>query len=270
MREIYELPNTSIKKKAATAALAAVAVWALVAIPLTLWLGMRAPDVVPPAAQRDLSVMEKAEVDSAANAFDVGYSQIISDAVTPAAKFTVTQTVRASDQATYGKITSGNQSAELYVPGNSDGSVYLRGNAAFWSVIGVPTSFAGWVNVGDKLGGIVFPLNDAVLGLIGVNPAARIAVTESTPDQMVLLATPHISAKFGTSGITEITLDGRTATVQIPTGADVEIVGGAVTGQLATAQQQLAGAAQLTGTSGALTVTVPPQPAPPETTPPES
>lgn len=250
MREMWELPGRSAKDMAIRTAVVVALVWALIAVPLTAWLVLRDPEVPAPPQLRELSVMEQAAVTNSGRALlHAGYVEVRGQVTTPTARFTVTQTVQTTSGDSIGKVTSGSESADLLVASNT---TYLRGNAAFWSTVGVPTSFGGWVEVGTTLGGIAFSLNSAIDAL-RPGPAARVVTAESDKS-FATYRTDQASAKFSQAGISSITYAGRTVDV----GERSDDVGG----PLAAARSGLAGAGKLAGTSGALTVSEPPRPAP--------
>ncbi len=250
MREMWELPGRSLKQNAARGAVVIGLVWAFVALPLTLWLGLREPEPKPPAPQRELSVMEFAAVSAARNALGAGFVRVDSQVNTSVARFEVSETIQAATGDSIGKVKSGVESADLHV---SSGTVFLRGGSAFWSTIGVPTAFDGWVNVGKAFGDIAFPLRDAAAAL-APSAQSRVDSVESGPSQTIY-RTEKAAATFTSLGASSLTFNGRTAKIQVG-GQDSS-------GALSAAHSEAAGAGKLTGTSGALTVSEPgPPPAP--------
>ena len=249
MRDMWELPGPTAKTRLTRAAVVIGLVWAIIAVPLTAWLVLRTPPAPPEPAQRELSVMESAAVSSATGALKTGVVQVSGRIDSHLARFEVAQNVQTASGDSIGKVNSGQESADLLVTG---GNVLLRGDSSFWSSVGVPTAYRGWVNVGDLLGPIAFPLDKATAAL-AQGPSSRIDNSASTGDTIVY-RTDTASAGFTAKGLSSVTFGDRT--VQVKFGADD------VTGPLAAARNDAGAAAKLTGTSGALTVSEPPRPRP--------
>lgn len=254
MREMWELPAPRAGVRIVRAGLVLALVWAAAAVPLTLWLALRTPPVEPPPQQRSLSVLETAAVHYAGQSLTNTAVELSSTVVSASARLEVDQAVDFARGVSYGKVRSGSQSADLLTSGDR---VLLRGTPAFWSTVGVPTSDPGWVEVGDRLGAIPFPLGEAIEAL---TPAPDAVVDSADPGTAAMtFRNGGLVAVFSDTGVVELTVGERTAEVSRP-GKDT-------LSKLASAPlSQIDKAAKLTGISGALTVSATPEPPPPPPT----
>lgn len=254
MREIWELPGPSMQQRLIRGVMAVALVWALVAVPLTLWLAVRERPAPPPPPDRALSVMEQSAVTSAIDELSTGFVRVVHQVHTPSTRFDVTETVQTDTGDAVGTVTSGSQTAELLVAG---GTTYLRGGSAFWSTFGVPTSFGGWVVVDGMLGELAFPLAEVVDDL-ALSPDARVQTPEAGAEELVY-ESGEATAVFTPDGVIDITAGERSARVE-GNAADASA-------QLNAGRADSAVAGRLEGVSGAMTVTEPLPPPPPEGVP---
>lgn len=249
MREMWQLPKTSVRKRALRLLLAAAILWAVVALPVTAWLLTRNPPPPPPPAQRALTVIDAAAVRYGADALRSEPVTLTSTAVSPAARLEVSETVDPVRGISHGSVASMSQTAELLVVGDR---VLLRGAPAFWSTLGVSTSETGWVEVGDKLGVIPFPLMQSAAAL-STAPQARID-TPADPSDPTTYRNGALTAVFGDGGLVSLSLGDRTASIALPKGDELSKL----------ASVALPGSntpiATLTGTVGALSIAPPPPP----------
>ncbi len=252
MREMWQLPKRSAWSRLRKLLTVAGLVWAVAAVPLTLWLADRNPTPPPPAAWRPLTAVEDSAVRYGAQALRKDPVSLVSTVTSPMAQLRVEETVDPVRLVSVGVVRSGSQTAEFIAAG---GRVLLRGSAPFWSTLGVPTSDRGWVDVGDRLGvRVAFPLDQAAAAMV---PDAQMSV--STTGDMTsssVVRNGAVNVVFGDDGISAITLSERTATVARPTGDALAKLAAAP------APDWDAEVSVLAGTGGALTVS-PPTPAPP-------
>lgn len=245
---MWELPGSTVKTKMIQAAVVVGLVWAVVAVPLTVWLAAREEPAPPPPPERELTVTEQLAATLISERLSQGYVTLVHPVTTPVARFEVTETVQAASGDAVGTVVSGGESAELLV---ASGSTFLRGNSAFWSTIGVPTAFVGWVDVGNQLGRIQFPLAEAVAGL-APSPQSRIE-TETPDPSIAVYRNGDVTAQLVAEGVVQLSVGDREATISRAQDS---------TAQLETAAVEAAVAGKLDGTSGGLTVSEPPPPPP--------
>ncbi len=255
MRDMWQLPGPSFARRGATAALIAAVVWAVVAVPLTVVLARRQTPPPPPPATRPLTVMEQATVRYSAQALAVTPITLKFVVVTPNAEMHVTQVTDTARSVSYGKVSSQNRDADLLVVGNN---VLIRGAPPFWASVGVPTSEPGWVEVGNHLGDLPFPLTDAVTK---ADPSASAYVDTPQPgEDKMTFHNGDLTAVFTEAGPAEITLAGRTAKLE-PAPHDARA-------RLDQAATTPIPPAKLIGGSGSLTVSgAPSAPPPPQPEP---
>jgi len=255
VREMWELPEPSLGTKAVRAATVIALVWAVAAVPLVLWLTLRTPPAAPPPPQRELSTMERAAVHLAGQELSTSPVTLTSTVTSAAARLEVEETVDIARGVSVGQVRSGSQTAEMMTLGDK---VMLRGNAAFWSTVGVPTSEPGWIEVGDRLGAIPFPLRAAIAAL---EPGDEARVDTAPGDGATMIfRNGTLTAGFTGATVVSLTADERTAAVTPP-------VSQLRSRLAAVAGDAPAAAGTLTGTSGALTVAAVPAPPPAEDTP---
>lgn len=252
MREIWELPGATTRTKLIRATVVIALVWACVALPLTLWLTLREEPAPPPPSQRVLTVAEQLGLTLASQGLQTGYVKLEHEVITPVARFQVEETVQAASGDSVGTVSSNGETAQLLV---AAGTVFLRGDSAFWSTLGVPTAFIGWVDIGGQLGRIPFPLTEAAAALV---PGPQSRIDTANPDgPIAVYRNEDVTADVTGVGITSVTVADRSATV----GTKVPDA----TAQLNTATAEAADPGRLDGTSGGLTVIEPaaPPPSPP-------
>jgi hypothetical protein len=250
VRQMWELPGPSLAQRTLRAALVLGLIWAAAAMPLTTWLALRErPDAPPPSPTRELSVMERTAVRYGAQSLATTPVSLSSTVVSASARLDVEQIADAAHAVSYGQVRSGSQSAELLVVGDC---VMLRGESAFWATVGVLTSNTGWIDVGDRLGTIPFPLSDALASLDPM-PDSRVDTSFLAPEKMTF-HNGNVVAQFTESGIVELTVGERRAKLAQAPGDAVPRVAAAVSTPVP--------AAKLIGTSGSLTVSATPNPAP--------
>ncbi|WP_157680280.1 hypothetical protein [Mycobacterium dioxanotrophicus] len=249
MREMWELPRPSAGSRATRVVLTLALVWATVAVPLTVWLALRTPPPEPVPATRTPSVLEAAALRYAGQTLSTGPVTLASTVTTATARLEVQETADPSHAVSYGKVRSGTQTAELLVIGTR---VLLRGDSAFWSSVGVPTAEPGWIEVGDRLGRIPFPLSEAITAL----GADKVEVnTPAAGSDTMTARIGNLVADFNAAGVSALTVRGRSAAVtRAPADAPARV--SAVAGSDPAA-------AKLVGASGSLTVSAPPAPEPP-------
>jgi hypothetical protein len=224
-------------------------VWAVTAVPLTLWLALRErPAGSPPPLMRELSVMERAAVRYGAQSLSTAPVSLSSTVISAAARLDVEQIADAAHAVSYGQVRSGSQHAELLVVGDR---VMLRGESAFWATVGVPTSDPGWIEVADRLGTIPFPLSDALASLDPV-PDSRVDSPAPAAEKMTF-HNGNVVAQFTEAAIVEVTVGERSAKLGQAPGDAVP--------RIAAAASTPVSAAKLIGTSGSLTVSATPNPA---------
>lgn len=256
MREIWELPKPGWKKRLSAVALVLALVWAAAAIPLTIWQALRPVKVEVPA-ERPLSVMELAAVRYAGQALSTAPVTLSSVVESAAARLEVEETSDAARSVSYGRVrsSSGGQTADLIAVGDR---VLLRGGSAFWSSVGVLTPETGWIEVGDRLGVIPFPLASTVSELQD-SPETQVDTPAADATEMTF-SSGVMAATFTDAGVTALTYDGRAATLTAaPRDARSRVA--AVTAESRNEFPKLVGA------SGALTVSLPPEPAEAPATP---
>lgn len=254
MREMWELPKRGVKAQARKILLVAGVMWAVLALPLVLWLSQRETPIPPPPAQRQLTVVEVAAVRYAAADLTGKPVTLNSTVVTPMAELEITETVDPGRRVSQGTIKSGSQTAELLVVA---GRTLLRGSAGFWSTVGVATTELGWVEVGDRLGApLSFPLSDAAAAMI---PGPQALMDNGSAEATsVTFRNGDLTAVFSDKGITSVSFGDRTADISSPNGpATAKLTASPPPGWDAAV-------AVLAGGNGALTV----NPAPTTTTPP--
>ena len=255
MREMWQLPKKSLRSRAWHILKLAALLWAIVALPLTVWLAQRITPPPSPPAQRALTPMEAAAVRYGAQVLLTQPVNLTSTVTSPMAQLQVEETVDPARGVIRGTVRSSSQKAELLVVADR---VLLRGGSGFWASLGVPTAESGWVDVGDRLGAAVpFPLSQAAAAL-ATGPQA---LMDSAPEGSTS-ATFHngtLTAVFGDDGLTSITRGERTATVSRPSGDSLAKLAASPPPDWDKA------VAALSGSGGALTVipAVPPAPAAP-------
>ena len=248
MREIWELPGSTVMTKVIRSSVVLGLVWALVSVPLMVWLATRTEPAPPPPPDRDLTVTEQLAATMISERLSQGYVTLTHQVTTPVAKFEVTEIVQAASGDAIGKVTSGAETAELLVAGDS---TFLRGNSAFWSTIGIPTAFAGWVDIGNQLGRIQFPLAQVVAALA---PSPQSRIMTDTPDPSIaILRNGDVTAQLVAQGVVQLSVGERTAASSRAEDT---------TAQLQTAITEAAAPGRLDGTSGGLTVSAPAPPLP--------
>lgn len=249
MRDMWELPSTSLARRAALSALVLAIVWAVVAVPLTVTLARRQTPPPPPPATRSLTAMEKATVRYSGQALSVTPITLKFVVTTPNAELHIAQITDASRGVSYGKVTSQGKDADLLVSGNN---VLLRATPPFWASVGVPTSEPGWIVVGNYLGDLPFPLTEAIGNL---DPNAHAYVDNPKPDdEMVTFHNGDFSAVFTEAGPAELKLGNREAKLE-PAPNDARA-------HLDQAVSTPLPPARLIGASGSLTVSGVPNPPP--------
>jgi hypothetical protein len=197
---------------------------------------------------RELSVIERTAVRYGAQSLSTVPVSLSSTVISAAARLNVEQIADATHAVCYGQVRSGSQRAELLVVGDR---VMLRGESAFWATVGVPTSDPGWIEVGDRLGTIPFPLSDALASLDPV-PDSRVDIPGSAAEKMTF-HNGNVIAQFTEAAIVELTVGERSAKLAHAPGDAVP--------RIAAAASTAVPAAKLIGTSGALTVSATPNPA---------
>lgn len=245
MREMWQLPRTSVWGRARKTATVVALAWALVAVPLTLWMAMRAPAPAPTPAQRPLTAIESAAVRYGAQALLRNPVTITYTVTSPMAQLQVEETIDPTRGISHGEVRSGSQTAELLAV---DGRVLLRGGSAFWSTLGVPTAEKDWIDIGDRLGTrVTFPLAQAADALVP-GPESRI---DSAPEgaTTTTFRNPTVVAVFGSEGITTLTLSDRTGALSRPSGDALAKLAGTAP------PDRDAKIATLAGSGGSLTVT---------------
>jgi len=252
---MWQLPKKSLRSRAWHILKLAALLWAIVALPLTVWLAQRITPPPSPPAQRALTPMEAAAVRYGAQVLLTQPVALTSTVTSPMAQLQVEETVDPARGVIRGTVRSSSQTAELLVVADR---VLLRGGSGFWASLGVPTAESGWVDVGDRLGAAVpFPLSQAAAAL-ATGPQA---LMDSAPEGSTS-ATFHngtLTAVFGDDGLTSITRGERTATVSRPSGDSLAKLAASPPPDWDKA------VAALSGSGGALTVipAVPPAPAAP-------
>lgn len=253
MRETWELPGLSGKKRMIRAALVVGLVWPLVVLPVVGWMVLRPKPVPPPPPDRELSIGEQLAAVMASNRLSAGYATLKHQVTTPVARFDVIETAQGTTGDSIGTVTSGRESGQLLSAG---GQVYFRGSSAFWSTIGVPTAFTGWVSVGNQLGAIPFPLAKAAAGLLP-GRQSRIDTVNPSPN-VAVYRNGDVTAQLTAQGVIGLSVGDRSAQTS---------ASGDVAGVLASAIAEAgASSGTLNGVSGALTVSEPAQPPKPEPT----
>lgn len=252
MREMWQLPKRSVWSRLRKFLTVAGLVWAVAAVPLTLWLVDRNPTPPPAAAWRPLTAIEDSAVRYGAQSLRTEPVSLVSTVTSPMAQLRVEETVDPVRLVSVGVVRSGSQTAEFLAAG---GRVLLRGGAAFWSTLGVPTAGRGWVDVGDRLGvRVAFPLDQAAAAMVPGSQMTISTTGDVTSSSVVRNGT--VNTVFGKDGISAITLSERTATVSRPDGEALA--------KLAASPSPGwdAEVSVLAGSGGSLTVS-PPTPAPP-------
>ena len=260
MREMWQLPKRSVWARLRKFLTIAGLIWAVAAVPLTLWLSARNPTPPPAAPWRELTSTENAAVRYGAQVLRTEPVSLTSTVTSPMAQLKVEETVDPVRGISTGVVRSGAHTADLLAVA---GRVLLRGGPDFWSTLGVPTADPGWVDVGDRLGvRVTFPLDQAAAAMV---PGAQMSISTTTDSSTSsVIRNDALNVVFGSDGISAITLSERTANVSRPSGD-------ALTRLAATPPPGWdATVAVLTGTGGALTVTppTPPPPGAPSETPP--
>lgn len=252
MRNVWQLPNNSGRARLSRSLKIGTVLWAVIAVPLTLWLTLRTPPAPPVPPQRALTAVESAAVTYAAQSLLGRPVTLTSTVVSPAGRLEVTETVDLTRGVRRGSVTSMSQTAELLVVGDR---VLLKGGAPFWSTLGVPTAEAGWVDVGDRIGKLPFPLFDATAALTPA-PQATMDGHSDTADAATF-RNGSLVAVFGDSGVTTVTFGDRTATIAPASGDALAKLASSPPPAWNTAL------ATLTGVVGSFSVAPPPAPAPP-------
>lgn len=250
VRQMWELPRPSLVQRTSRATLVLGLTWAVVAMPLTTWLALRERPAGPPPSPpaRELSVMERTAVRYGAQSLATTPVSLSSTVISASARLDVEQITDAAHAVSYGQVRSGSQSAELLVVGDC---VMLRGESAFWATVGVPISDPGWIEVGDRLGTILFPLSDALASLDPM-PDSRVDTPAPAAEKMTF-HNGNVVAQFTESGIVELTVGERRAKLAQAPGDAVS--------HIAAAASTPVPAAKLIGTPGSLTVSATPDPA---------
>ena len=106
MREMWELPSSTVKTKLIRWGVVLALVWALVAAPLTVWLAVRAEPAPPPPPDRELTVTEKLAATLVSERLSQGYITLTHQVTTPVAKFEVTEAVQAASGDSIGPVKS--------------------------------------------------------------------------------------------------------------------------------------------------------------------
>lgn len=252
MREMWQLPKQSAWRRLWRVVQVVALVWAVVAVPVTVWLSLRVTPAPPPPERRPLTVIEEAAVRYAAQTLRTTSTAVTETVTTPLAQLRVEQTFDPLRGVSTGTVHSGSQTAELLAVG---GRVLLRGNAPFWSSVGVPTAETGWVEVDDRLGmSLLYPLTRAA-GALTTDPKSTVT---GSPAAAVTFRNGSVTATFSSDGLTSVTVGDRTATVNRPTDAALaKLAASPPPGWDAVPP------AVLSGGGGVLVVTPPAPPAPP-------
>lgn len=206
MRQMWELPRPSLTNRLGRLLAALSLVWAAAAVPLTVWLSVRTPPQPPAPATRELSVMERAAVRSAAQELANSPVALTFTAVSATAHLQVEQVADVARNVSYGKVISGSQHGDLITIGDR---VMLRGNSDFWATVGVPTADPGWIEVGDRLGVIPFPLTHAV-SLLDPTPQSTVDTSVSDSETMAF-RNADLVAQFTTAAISQLDFGPRSA-----------------------------------------------------------
>ena len=252
MREMWQLPKRSVWDRLRKYLIVAGLIWAVAAIPLTVWLAERNPTPPPAAQWRPLTAVEDSAVRYGAQALRTEPVSLVSTVTSPMTQLRVEETVDPVRLVSVGVVRSGSQTAEFLAAG---GRVLLRGSAPFWSTLGVPTADRGWVDVGDRLGvRVAFPLDQAAAAMV---PGAQMSIsTTGDTASSSVIRNGTVNTVFGKDGISAITLSERTATVSRPNGEELAKLAASP------APGWEADVSVLAGSGGSLTVS-PPTPAPP-------
>lgn len=253
MREMWQLPKRSVWSRSKRLLAAAVVVWAVVAVPLVIWLSQRITPAPTPPPQRALTAVEAAAVRYASASLLATPVTLTSTVTSPMAQLQVTETLDPIRRVGQGTVRSGSQTAELLVVGDR---ILLRGPAPFWSTLGIPTAEPGWVEVGDRLGATLqFPIADAAAALTPGPQAQMDSTTADAPTATFRNGT--LTAVFNDSGLTTLTLGNRTTTVARPSGDQLAKLASSPPPEWDKA------VATVTGNGGALTVSPAVAPPPP-------
>lgn len=252
MKQMWELPGPKAGQRVSRITVAMTLVWAVIAVPLTLWLALREHPVATPPPTRDLSVMERTAVRTAAQALSTAPINVKCTVTSANAQLEVEQIADAARGVAYGRVTSKSQAADLLVIGER---VLLRGSSQFWATVGVMTADAGWIEVGDHLGVIPFPLAAAVSKL---DPVKGSFVDNPAADaETMTFHNGNLAATFTEAAISQLNVEGRDGKLsQAPADGPAQIEAAATTP---------VPAAKLIGASGSLTVSAAPPPPPPPT-----
>lgn len=247
MRDMWELPKPSLASRAVRVVIALAVVWAVVAVPLTVMLAHRVTPPPAPPATRPLNVMEEATVRYAAQSLSTSPVTLTFTVTSPSAELHVTQSTDAARNVSYGTVVSQGQNAELAVNGDT---VLMHGSPQFWASVGVPTSEPGWIDVGDRLGDVPFPVISVISKL---DPSGSPYVDNPAPgaDKMTFHR-GGLTMMFTEAGPAELILDNRSAKV-VPTPADARA-------RLDAAAATPPSPLKLIGATGSLTVAGPPLP----------
>lgn len=249
VKQMWELPGPKAGQRVSRITVAMTLVWAVIAVPLTLWLALREHPVATPPPTRDLSVMERTAVRSTAQALATAPITVKSTVTSANAQLEVEQIADAASGVAYGRVTSKSQAADLLVIGER---VLLRGSSQFWATVGVMTADASWIEVGDHLGVIPFPLAAAVNKL---DPVRGSFVGNPVADaETMTFHNGNLAATFTEAAISQLNVAGRDGKLSsAPANAALQIE--------ATASASVP-AAKLIGASGSLTVSAAPPPPP--------
>lgn len=250
MREMHQLPKPSVWRRSRRALTAVVLIWAVAAVPLTLWTGLRTPPPQEHPEWRALTVVEESAVRYGSRALRTEAFSLTSTVTSPMMELRVEETVDPTRTVSVGVVRSGSHTAQMVA---ANGRVLLRDGAPFWSTLGVPTADPGWVDVGDRLGvRVTFPLEQAAAAMVA-GPQATISAGSA---ETSTFRNGALTVVFGHTGVSTITFSERTAAVSGPNGYALAKLAGTP------APGWDAGVAALAGAGGALTVT-PATPAPP-------
>lgn len=225
MRDMWELPKPSLGSRSAKVLLVIALLWAVAAVPVTVALARRHTPPPPPPETRPLTAMEKATVRYAAQALSIVPVTLKFTVISPNAEMHVTETIDAARNIAYGQVSSQNKDADLIITG---GSVLLRGAPPFWASVGVPTSEPGWIEAGNRLGDLPFPITEAISKM---DPSGSSFVDNPQPgSDTTTFHNGDLTVVFTEAGPAEITLSGRTAKLEpAPSDARSRLDGAATT-----------------------------------------
>lgn len=241
MTEEWKTRKPSLRERAPRWALVLLSLWLVVSVPLVIFLLVRDPEQPAPPEYRKLTALESQGVSAQLDQIRTGTIVVDSTYSSDSVRLDLSYTADAGRKGSYGTVRSGQTDGDYMV---TDGRVFLRGGAPFWSTLGVSTNFPGWIDIGDRLGKVVFPLDDTVNAL---SPNSESEISEQGVYRSGD-AKAHVSA----AGIDELTaVDGRIAKTRV--AQDARQVGQ----QLDKARGEIAGSGKLTGSTGSLAVDLP-------------